>query len=304
MSPGPSVQQLFKQWRNQRDAEAGQEMAQKFSDWYYAVTAARLGDREGREPLERACQAFAAGIVHVTRTSELVDWAHGLVLGEIAAAGGRVPGGDFPNALTAKRSPSELLAGARGVLPDHQVRLLALTFDPSVEMDRLEDEADPHGGVPHAILEARYALKRYLRDSAGVPLQVVPDSPNLDLAPLPLYEAARMRSADEEAAFEKWLLTDIELCKDVAEFAAFAHALRGGAFAGHAAAASRTAAPPPPLSGVKTADVGIAPQPPLAPAPQPDAPASSKAAPIALFIGCFVVAMLAVLAVVALFVLG
>ena len=86
--------------------------------------------------------------------------------------------------------------------------------------------------MPHAILQARNALKRLLRDKAQVPFQVIPDQPNLDLAPLPLYEAGRMSSEEEQGTFEKWLLSDIELCKDVAEFAAFAHALRGGAFAG------------------------------------------------------------------------
>jgi hypothetical protein len=43
-----------------------------------------------------------------------------------------------------------------------------------------------------------------------------------------------MTSANEEAAFERWMLTDLDLCKDLAEFAAFALALRGGALKGAA----------------------------------------------------------------------
>ena len=35
----------------------------------------------------------------------------------------------------------------------------------------------------------------------------------------------------EIAELEKWLLSDIDLCKDIAEFSAFVHALRGGALA-------------------------------------------------------------------------
>lgn len=307
MDTGPTVQQLFKQWRTDRDADAGQQMAQKFSDWYYAITAARLGDRVGREPLERACQSFAEGIVQVSRTSDLVDWAHALVVREMAAAGGRVPGGDFPNALTARRSPTELLGAARQALPAHQVQLLGMAFDPSVDMGRLEVAADAHGGVPHAILEARYALKRFLRDAAQVPLQVVPDRPDLDLAPLPLYEAARMRSSDEEAAFEKWLLTDIELCKDVAEFAAFAHALRGGAFRAAAAGAPQPrppiAPPQPSVPAGATITPRVAePAPPLDDAPPAAAP--SRGAPIALLLGLGLVIVVLLVAVVALLVLG
>ena len=33
-----TVQQLFKKWRS-GDAESGQSMAQRFSDWYYAIAA-------------------------------------------------------------------------------------------------------------------------------------------------------------------------------------------------------------------------------------------------------------------------
>ncbi|RME20118.1 MAG: hypothetical protein D6798_21230 [Deltaproteobacteria bacterium] len=245
MSSTATVQQLFKKWRGERDADAGQEMARRFSDWYYAITAARLGDRQGRAPLEAACQAFEQGIVQVTKTSDLVDWAHAIVQREVERAGGRVPGGDYPNALTRKRSPTELLQGARHSLPPHQVELLDLAYDSGVDQDTLEARADPHGGVPDAILEARYALKRYLRDVAGVTLDVVPDQPNLDLAPLPLYEAARMATAQEEAAFEKWLLSDLTLCKDVAEFAAFAHALRAGALKPAATAPTASAAASP-----------------------------------------------------------
>ena len=66
----PSVQQLFRKWRG-GDAEAGKVMAQKFSDWYYAVTTVRVADRSGREPLERACQGFA----QITRAPGAVESA-------------------------------------------------------------------------------------------------------------------------------------------------------------------------------------------------------------------------------------
>ena len=37
-----------------------------------------------------------------------------------------------------------------------------------------------------------------------------------------------MATPDEEVNFEHWMLSDINLCKDIAEFAQFAIALRGG----------------------------------------------------------------------------
>ena len=261
MDSPATVQDLFKRWRNDGDAQAGMEMAQKFSDWYYAITAARLGDRAGRQPLEVACQAFEQGIVQVTRTSDLIDWAHDLVDRASQSAGGRLAGGDFPNGLTGNRSPTALLQAVRGRLSAEQADLLARTFDRSTSLDDLATRAEQAGGMPHAILEARYALKRVLCDQAQVPLQVLPDRPNLDLAPLPLYEAARMESAAEEASFEKWLISDIELCKDVAEFAAFAHALRAGAFNGAhptPGVAPRPTATPTPVAGASAAGASAA----------------------------------------------
>ena len=241
----PTVQQLFKRWRS-GDAEAGRAMAQKFTDWYYAITAVRLGDTGGRAPLQRACGGFAEGIVSVARSADLVDWAHDLVKREVEAAGGRIAGGDFPNALTTNRSPVSLLQQSRHSLSREQAELLHATYGGQAPVAELIELAERHAGWPHAVLESRYALKRWLRDHARINFSVVPDQPDLDRAPLPLYEAGRMNGPHEEDAFEKWLISDIDLCRDVAEFATFAHALRAGAFAGpHPEPASRPAAAPP-----------------------------------------------------------
>ena len=239
----PSPQELFKLWQN-GDTAAGQKMAQRFTDWYYAVTAVQLGEIAGRSPLERACGTFAQGITTITRSSELLDWAHGIVAREVRSAGGRGPGGDFPNALTGSRSPTDLLLRAKSSLTSTQFELLAATFDAEVPLADLIELSEAHGGWPLAILEARYVLKRALRDGDGIPFTVVPESPDLDRAPMPLYEAARMSSGDEEAFFEKWLLSDIDLCRDVAEFAAFSHALRAGAFRTPMATSPQSPAPP------------------------------------------------------------
>jgi hypothetical protein len=239
------VKALFKAWRG-GDAAAGQHMAQRFSDWYYAITAVRLGDQAGRAPLERSCQAFAKGIMTVTRTSELIDWSYSLVVREVQAAGGRSAGGDFPNALTGGRAPSALIQAAAQALPAERRTLLDMCYDDKVAIDVLTAEAERQGGMPLALLQVRYELKRALRDKQGVALTVAPDSPDLDRAPLPMYESNRMGSADEEGYFEKWLITDLDLCQDVAEFATFTHALRAGALRpGHQLAAAAAASPTP-----------------------------------------------------------
>ena len=229
--PEPTVQQLFKRWRG-GDADAGTAMAQKFTDWYYAITAVRLGDQLGREPLQRACGVFAEGIVGVASAGELVDWAHTLINKELEQVGGRTQGGDFPNALTANQSPSALLKQARRELTAEQAEVLDAAYGGKVELEALIAVAEKQSGWPDAVLDARYALKRVLRETARINFDVVPEQPDLDRVPLPLYEAARMASPHEEASFEKWLISDIELCRDVAEFATFAQALRGGAFEG------------------------------------------------------------------------
>lgn len=252
--------QLYRLWRG-GDAQAGQLMAQRFSDWYYAVTASRLGDVHGRVPLQRSCTRFQQGIVSVSKEAELVDWAHGILAEELRTAGGRIPGGDFANQLTQGRPPGELLAGARAALPADQVRLLAHAYDSSFPLAELTREAETMGGMPLSVLKARYALKAWLRQNAGVQFSEVPADPNLDYAPLPLYEAGRMASAAEETNFEKWLLSNMALCKDIAEFGVFALALRGGAFRDEESKRAETAATTPPK-----------PTPAAAPAPAPTKP--------------------------------
>jgi hypothetical protein len=240
-----SVEDLFKKWRG-GDGEAGQTMAQKFTDWYYAVSASRLGDTQGRAPLQQACAAFAQGITTVTRSADLIDWSHEIIQREVDGSGGRIGGGDFPNALTGHRSPTALLEQIRPQLEPAQVALMHATYAPDMTHSELTAMAEEHGGWPQAVLDARYATKRALRNIARVNFAVVPDTPVLDRAPLPLYEAARLASRDEDAAFEKWLVTELDLCRDVAEFATFGHALRAGAFKAPAITAAPPAAAPAP----------------------------------------------------------
>lgn len=240
-----NIRQLFREWR-QGDKAAGSVMAQRFADWYYAVATSRLGEARGSQPCQVACQRFGEGVVEVRESRNLVPWAHGLLKEELAKAGDRATDGDEPNAYTGNQRPKALLARVRQSLPG-EVALLEAVYGRRTAEAEVQRLAAPFGGHPVGVLHARYAVKRWLRDQAGLPMQVAPETPVLDRAPLPLYECAGMAGPEEEATFEQWMITDLDLCRDVAEFSQFALALRGGLPAAAPvvapAAASASAAP-------------------------------------------------------------
>ena len=240
-----TTKQLFREWRS-GDRDAGAVMAQRFADWYYAIAVARLGEARGNGPCQAACQRFAEGVVGVKESRSLVPWAHKIIQEELQGAGGRATDGDEPNAYTNHQSPKSLLLRAREVLPS-EVELLELAYTGG-DPERLEALAEPLGGNPLGILRARYTVKQWLRDEAAVPFEVAPDDPVLDRAPLPLYESARMGSPAEEETFEQWMISDIDLCRDIAEFAHFALALRGGLPADAPAPAPRQERPKAPAA--------------------------------------------------------
>jgi hypothetical protein len=221
-----STQVLYREWRD-GNAEAGQIMAQRFADWYYAISTSRLGETRGREPCEASCGMFGEGIVNIREGRDLVPWAHSVIQAQIEAAGSRATDGDEANAHTGHQKPKLLLAKARRDLST-EVALLEATYGGNASPDEIEQRAAPLGGMPLGVLKARYSVKRWLRDNADVPFHVAPDQPDLDRGPLPLYESNRMASKDEEVSFETWMISDIDLCKDIAEFAHFSIALRGG----------------------------------------------------------------------------
>jgi hypothetical protein len=224
------ITDLFKQWRT-GDSGAGKELAQRFSDWYFTLTSARLGERVGREPLEAACSTFVQGIITVSKPRDLAPWAHGIVRKTVSEAGGRVAPGDYPSTITQRQSPTALLRKARNGLDRRDVRLLAMAYGSTASLDELTRTAEERGGMPYAVLEARCGLKRWLHDHAEIPFRILQDTPDPDWSPIPIYESARMTSDEEETAFETWLLHDPRAGRDVGEFAPFSHALRAGAFA-------------------------------------------------------------------------
>ncbi|MCB9662531.1 MAG: hypothetical protein H6732_00300 [Alphaproteobacteria bacterium] len=211
-----STETLFAQWRK-GDAASGQAMAQRFTDWYFAISASRLGEVDGDGPFREACTVFSRGVGKVGDPRRLLGWAHGIARQQIhdAVRHGRRDDGDIPNAFTRRASPKDILVQLRDHLPR--------------EMGLLE-HAYRGGDVPDpiAVLHARYAVKSWLAQNLQIPFRVLPGVPDPDRAPVSFYESGRMADEAEDTHFELFMLHDMEVCQDVAEFAHFAIALRGG----------------------------------------------------------------------------
>jgi hypothetical protein len=226
MSAGPeSTIGLFEKWKS-GDAEAGQQMAQRFSDWYFALSSARYGEAASREALERACQLFAQGISSVPTAADLEPWALSL-LKESLASLNQQSVVDEPTRLTGNRLPSRLLRRAVAEAECPSLPLLALAWDPSVSEERLRGAAESAGGYPLALLKARQELKQWLETQENIPFKGDSKGINLDYLPLPLYESGRLSESETEA-FERWLLAEPDLRTEVAEFSSFSLALRSG----------------------------------------------------------------------------
>ncbi|HMV69751.1 MAG TPA: hypothetical protein PKA64_23110 [Myxococcota bacterium] len=277
-----SPETLFHHWRR-GDETAGKAMAQRFTDWYYAMAVSRLGEPQGEAAFRSATSRFSKGVLKQEDPRRLLSWAHQIARKQIHGQldQGRPVRGDLPNAFTRRRPPSSMLQEARTHLPE-----------PMSILDRCYrgggGDADPL-----RILRARYALKSWLRAHMDVPFRVTPHEPDPDRAPLTFYEAGRMTNESEETLFELYMLNDQEICQDVAEFAHFAMALRSGELETPAA----TAAPRPMTTTEEFAAQPAAPQPaPVAQAPQQAAPKRSTSnVPAMLIALATLVALLAAL---------
>ena len=222
------TQELFNRWKK-GDAQAGQDMAQRFSDWYFAVSSARFGEVRARPALERACQLFAQGIAQVENERDLEEWAHKILEDELQGLGD-FESSDEASRLTGQRLPSRLINRAVSEARCPLLPLLAMAYDLNVSTEALEQACRDAGGFPLAILKARYELKEWLATYESIPFQVQPSAPNLDYLPLALYESGRLEEK-EARGFERWLLNDTTLSKDIAEFSSFSLALHGNVLA-------------------------------------------------------------------------
>jgi hypothetical protein len=257
---------LFNRWKS-GDAEAGQEMAQRFSDWYFAVAATRHGEQKSRQGLERACQLFAQGIGSIDNGQDLEAWAHGLLDGELAGLEATERGSDEASRLTGNRLPSRLLRRCIAEAECPGLPLLAMTWNHEIPLSQLIVHAEGAGGYPLAILKARYELKAWLGNQEDVPFSEVSAESNLDYLPLPLYEAGRLPPSEAQQ-FERWLLQDPSLRQDAMEFSNFSMAMHTGVFTSLCAKAdpvpkrtAKTADTPLPRFSYQVPDAGWSPEP-------------------------------------------
>lgn len=219
----PKVAELFKTWRV-GDAEAGTQLAQRVSDWFYAICSSRYGEAQGYPVFQSASRRFGEGVVGVAHSEDLVPWAHGILSTEIIRAGLTPTAVNVASGYSGGHPPVDLLFAAKAALP-MEVDVLRRFFTGEDEAS-LAPLVEPLGGVPSALLHARYALKRWLKTEYDLPFEITPNEPNMDLFPLSMYESNRMKNESEVSRFEKWMLDNTSLCRDVAEFAPFAAALR------------------------------------------------------------------------------
>ncbi len=219
-----SPETLFHHWRR-GDEAAGKAMAQRFTDWYYAMAVSRLGETEGDGAFRAASSKFSKGVMKVEDPRRLLGWAHQIARKQIhSRLENQAPrAGDIPNNFSRRRPPSQLLIEARSHIPE-AIGLLEKVFRGEAK------EEDPL-----RVLKARYTVKTWLRAHMDVAFRVTPHEPDTDRAPLTYYEAGRMTNESEETLFELYMLNDQEICQDVAEFAHFAQSLRGGLDAAAAA---------------------------------------------------------------------
>ena len=220
-----TVTSLFKNWRA-GDAESGQLLAQRVSDWFYAVCSSKYGETQGHAMFQSVSQKFGEGIVSVAHSNDLVSWAHSLLLEEASNSEISISADNEASPYSGGHPPLTLLAKAKSAMPG-ELELLS-AFYAGVADNEIEALALDLGGMPSALLHSRYSVKSWLKNTYDLPLEVVPEKPNMDLFPLPMYEAGRMTNPSETASFEKWMLDNVDLCQDVAEFAPFASALRAG----------------------------------------------------------------------------
>lgn len=212
-----TAETLFHHWRR-GDARAGQAMAQRFTDWYFSIIVGRVGEPMGSSAFRAAVKRFGEGVPTVTDARRLLRWSHGILSVSLQTLPtSRLREGDHPSRFTRNQHPKMLLVDARSALTP-ELELLEACYQ--LRCDR---------SAAHDILEARFAVKRWLQLNASIPFRVLPTRIDPDLTPLPFYEAGALdRSPREVQAFEVWAVNQRQLCQDLAEFAHFAIALRSG----------------------------------------------------------------------------
>ena len=218
------IHDLFNHWRN-GSGEAGQTMAQRIADWYYAIAVTHLGEADGQDACESACGQFSANAANFSSSSELVHWCQDTIHHTMGRHTPGVASMTMTGTFTLDCPPRELLAIAWQELPDDML-ILAHCYGGDTDMKTLTSLSEQGSGFPLEILNARTRLKTWLHSQHDVPFSISESAISADWATMPIYESGRMTDPMEIRQFESWLLDTPDLSRDIAEFAHFAIALR------------------------------------------------------------------------------
>jgi 4'-phosphopantetheinyl transferase EntD len=165
-------------------------MAQRFTDWYFAIAATRLGEDGGDPAFREACTQFSRGVGKVADARRLLGWAHTIARKQIESAtpGGRVADADLhPDeaafAATLRGYRQVGFVGGRLALREAR-HALGAPIGPSLPDDRGAPSMPPGfvGSVSHKRTLAVAIAARDVEGIVGVDLE--------DRAP------ARLRIAD------------------------------------------------------------------------------------------------------------
>ena len=216
-----SIIKLFVTWNNHQNADVGNRMADRFEKWFDCLTTSKIGENKvKRQVLQSVCQQFGNQLQQVTKPKELVPFAYEILQTELAQQG------DINKQYILAdldKAPEEVVQSVWGKLSTTNQNLLldAYTNGKTLPQSSLEP-----------LLNARYTLKKLIFETYYRALDfdwvLVSNTLDPDLIPLPLYESQVMNAPTERQYFECWLINAPVICRDLQEFAPFAHALTQG----------------------------------------------------------------------------
>lgn len=208
---------LFINWHNNEDPNAGNKMADRFELWFDSLSSFYLGENSQKQQVyKNVCQKFSNNIKQIKKPKDLVPFAYDILHREMPSdlIDSKK---EYNTNMLQNRSPKELLSRVWEELSIEDQKLL---------LENYNGEKAPRN--LYKLLQARNHLKQQLQ-TQGIDFVSLNENVDRDLLPLPLFEANKLKSQREVQYFEFWLLNAPSICRDISEFAPFAHALRTGA---------------------------------------------------------------------------
>lgn len=213
--PIDPIIKLFINWHNNADPQAGIKMADRFELWFDSLSSFYLGENSKKQEVYKTvCLQFSNNIKQIKKPKDLVPFAYSILHKELPKDVSEDK--EYSPAMLQNRSAEELIRNVWGDLS---------TEDQNILVESYQGKNIPSS--LYQLLQARTNLKQHLQ-TQGIDFLSLNDVIDRDLFPLPLFEANKLKSAAEIQYFEFWLLNAPAICRDILEFAPFAHALRMG----------------------------------------------------------------------------